>query len=442
MTPFAELAVTTNFSFLRGGSHPEELVARGRRARPRRHRRRRPQHARRRRPRPCRGEGDRLPLRRRLPARLPRRHARRHRLADRPRRLGPPLPAAHPRQSPRREGRLPSRPRRPPRMGRGHDARRHAGAATWPSAASELGKAHPSQPLIPAQAGIQSFPRERLEMKKLGPRLRGDERRMTRQETRTGGPSLTLAALHDAFPGNVRLMANRLYGPATSAASRSSTASPRHYGVPLLAPNDVLYHAPERRPLQDVLSCIREHRTLENAGRLLEPNAERHLKDAAEMARLFRDYPEAIAEILRRARAARLLARRAPLRLSRRADRRCATPAGRAGPPHRGGRALPLSRRRAGEGQEDDRPRAGDHREPRLRALFPHRPRHRALRPRAGHPLPGPRLGGQFRRLLLPRHHRGEPRHHATSSSSASSRPSATSRPTSTSISSTSGARR
>jgi error-prone DNA polymerase len=70
-------------------------------------------------------------------------------------------------------------------------------------------------------------------------------------------------------------------------------------GVPLLATNDVLYHAHQRRVLQDVVSCVREKTTIESAGRLLEANAERHLKPAAEMARLFRDYPDAIAETLR-----------------------------------------------------------------------------------------------------------------------------------------------
>jgi error-prone DNA polymerase len=69
--------------------------------------------------------------------------------------------------------------------------------------------------------------------------------------------------------------------------------------VPLIATNDVLYHAPERRMLQDVVSCIREKTTIETAGLLLEANAERHLKPAAEMMRLFRHYPDAIAETLR-----------------------------------------------------------------------------------------------------------------------------------------------
>ncbi len=70
-------------------------------------------------------------------------------------------------------------------------------------------------------------------------------------------------------------------------------------GVPLLATNEVLYHHPARRPLQDVLTCIREKTTIDAIGKRLEANAERHLKPAHEMARLFRDVPEAIAETMR-----------------------------------------------------------------------------------------------------------------------------------------------
>ncbi|MET4255772.1 error-prone DNA polymerase [Bradyrhizobium sp. S3.12.5] len=69
--------------------------------------------------------------------------------------------------------------------------------------------------------------------------------------------------------------------------------------VPLLATNEVLYHDPGRRPLQDVLTCIREKTTIEAVGRKLEANAERFLKTPREMARLFRDFPEAIAETMR-----------------------------------------------------------------------------------------------------------------------------------------------
>ena len=69
--------------------------------------------------------------------------------------------------------------------------------------------------------------------------------------------------------------------------------------VPLLATNEVLYHHPARRPLQDVLTCIREKTTIEAIGKRLEVNAERHLKPAYEMARLFREFPDAITETLR-----------------------------------------------------------------------------------------------------------------------------------------------
>src|SRR4051794_11907313 len=69
--------------------------------------------------------------------------------------------------------------------------------------------------------------------------------------------------------------------------------------VPLLATNEVLYHHPARRRLQDVLTCIREKTTIDAIGRRLEANADRYLKPPREMARLFRDLPEAIAETMR-----------------------------------------------------------------------------------------------------------------------------------------------
>ena len=67
-------------------------------------------------------------------------------------------------------------------------------------------------------------------------------------------------------------------------------------GVPLLAMNDVLHCGPDDRDLQDVLTCIREGVTIDQAGRRLAANGERHLKAPAEMARLFADAPEAVAE--------------------------------------------------------------------------------------------------------------------------------------------------
>ena len=69
--------------------------------------------------------------------------------------------------------------------------------------------------------------------------------------------------------------------------------------VPLLATNEVLYHDPARRPLQDVLTCIREKTDIDAIGQRLEANAERYLKPAREMARLFREWPQAVAETMR-----------------------------------------------------------------------------------------------------------------------------------------------
>ncbi|MGZ9719150.1 error-prone DNA polymerase [Rhizobium miluonense] len=66
-------------------------------------------------------------------------------------------------------------------------------------------------------------------------------------------------------------------------------------GVRLIASNQPLYHTTERKPLADIVVSIREHVPIAEAGFKLAANAERYMKDAAEMARLFRDYPKAIA---------------------------------------------------------------------------------------------------------------------------------------------------
>jgi error-prone DNA polymerase len=68
--------------------------------------------------------------------------------------------------------------------------------------------------------------------------------------------------------------------------------------VPLVALNDVHYHVPQRQQLQDVLTCIREKCTIDEAGNRLAPNAERYLKSPKEMARLFAKYPDTIARTM------------------------------------------------------------------------------------------------------------------------------------------------
>ena len=109
----------------------------------------------------------------------------------------------------------------------------------------------------------------------------------------------TLVTLRATFPGAVRLMANFAYGASDHRRLAHLAHTAERTGVPLMATNDVHYHTPERRPLQDVLTCIREKTTLRTAGYKLAANAERHLKSPDEMARLFHDYPEALAETMR-----------------------------------------------------------------------------------------------------------------------------------------------
>jgi len=100
------------------------------------------------------------------------------------------------------------------------------------------------------------------------------------------------------FPGASYLAARHLYrGDDLRRIHRLDRLAART-GVALVATNDVLYHRPERRRLQDVVTCIREGCTLAAAGFRLIANAERHLKPPEEMARLFRDHTSALARTL------------------------------------------------------------------------------------------------------------------------------------------------
>ena len=112
-----------------------------------------------------------------------------------------------------------------------------------------------------------------------------------------------LAALAQRFGGSVFLGASHLYrGDDSKRIARLGTLASES-GAPLVATNDVLYHTPERRQLQDVLTCIRHGCTISEAGFRLHANAERHLKSAAEMERLFRDRPDAVRRSLEIAQA-------------------------------------------------------------------------------------------------------------------------------------------
>ena len=108
-----------------------------------------------------------------------------------------------------------------------------------------------------------------------------------------------LARLREGYAGSVRIAACLNYDGNDRRRMGCLDDISKQARTPLMAVNDVLYHSPQRRPLQDVLTCIRTHQTLETAGRLMLANAERHLKSPTEMVRLFRTLPDAIAETTR-----------------------------------------------------------------------------------------------------------------------------------------------
>src|SRR5580692_7671787 len=112
-----------------------------------------------------------------------------------------------------------------------------------------------------------------------------------------------LSALVRAAPGRTFLAGVHYHrGDEPRRLGLLAELGERH-GAPLVAVNDVHYHAPERRPLVDVVTCIREKCTLPQAGLRLAVNAERHLKTPDEMARLFKNFPDAIARTVKIANA-------------------------------------------------------------------------------------------------------------------------------------------
>ncbi|HAQ36345.1 MAG: error-prone DNA polymerase [Maricaulis sp.] len=113
------------------------------------------------------------------------------------------------------------------------------------------------------------------------------------------GFAANLPRLTAVLPGLSHLTASHLYRGDDRARINRLAALARAHGLRLLATNEVHYHAPERRPLQDVMTCIREKTTIFEAGTRLDANAERYLKSPEAMARLFADWPEAITETRR-----------------------------------------------------------------------------------------------------------------------------------------------
>jgi error-prone DNA polymerase len=128
--------------------------------------------------------------------------------------------------------------------------------------------------------------------------LTGDERGPLAEALREGGYEAARAAVQ-VLVGvygreNVYVELQRHFDREEEARNQAAVAIARELSLPLLATNGVAYAVPERRQILDVLTCIRHHTTLDEAGRLLAHNSERHVKSPEEMTRLFADLPEAI----------------------------------------------------------------------------------------------------------------------------------------------------
>ena len=94
--------------------------------------------------------------------------------------------------------------------------------------------------------------------------------------------------------GNVYVELQRHLSRPEELRNQAAIEIARNLKLPIVATNGVSHAVPDQREVQDVFSCIRNHRTLATAGRLLARNSERHLKSPEEMSRLFADLPEAI----------------------------------------------------------------------------------------------------------------------------------------------------
>jgi error-prone DNA polymerase len=273
-TRYAELAVTTNFSFLRGASHPQEFVARaielglaGL------------------------GIADRNSM-----AGIVRAHvfAREHDAAAQGLRVvsgarlvfcdGTPDVLAYPRDR-AAHGRL-------TRLLTRGNARAQKGTCLL--FRDDLVAAAEGLQLVVMAGSTWDPDDSRKRAARLHPDLAGSER-----DERPDAGAHLLERLAEAARGRVWLAATMTYGGDMRHDLARRRALARKTRLPLLATGDVVMHAPERRPLQDVVTCIREGTSLDAAGTRLEANAERHLKDAAEMARLFAEAPEAVEETSR-----------------------------------------------------------------------------------------------------------------------------------------------
>jgi error-prone DNA polymerase len=124
------------------------------------------------------------------------------------------------------------------------------------------------------------------------------DRRIRADERRADAFPVRLAALVHAAPGRTFIAGIHYHCGDEPRRLGLLAELGKQIGAPLVAVNEVFYHVPERRPLADVLTCVREKCTMAEAGLRLSVNAERHLKSPAEMTRLFARFPDAIARTI------------------------------------------------------------------------------------------------------------------------------------------------
>jgi error-prone DNA polymerase len=111
---------------------------------------------------------------------------------------------------------------------------------------------------------------------------------------RPGWTEAQARPLRDAFGDDLGVLLARSLRPGDADATRAAVGLARALHAPVVATNDVLYHARDRRRVADVLTCIRRGCTLDAAGRQLGANAERHLLTEREIRARFADLPEAV----------------------------------------------------------------------------------------------------------------------------------------------------
>ena len=109
----------------------------------------------------------------------------------------------------------------------------------------------------------------------------------------------TVRTMHDAVGNRLFIVAHRRYMGDDHHRLGAIMDFADHMRLSVIATNDVHMHTPKRRALCDVLTCIRHGLTLSEAGYMLHANAERYIKSPIEMMRLFAKYPDAIHNTMR-----------------------------------------------------------------------------------------------------------------------------------------------